>query len=132
MRRWRLYRSAVIAYNRLRLKAGAPESGEWDRRRHANDDFNQAALSGFVRSDRGGIPVVLFFPPNLVGGFDRDEFLKKMGLPFLDIRPEISAGFDPEFNMIHPPRRVYAWYAKRLAEFLRKEKLLPREGARAR
>lgn len=124
MRRWRLYRALVIAYNRLRLPRSQNE-GAWDPVLPENDRYNAEAFAEFLRRLRGRVPVALLLRAGVAAG-ERDERLESAGLPFLDLETMLPAGADPAYREIHPPARVYAWYARALAAFLRRERLVPR------
>jgi hypothetical protein len=116
MRRWRLYRVAVIAYNRWRLR---PDS---DPAITEHDDFNMRAFADFAAASGARLPIVLLGNPG--GGID--PRLQVPGTRTLELSRELPSGWGPEFRETHPPAHVYAWYAARIAAFLRREGLLPR------
>ena len=118
MRRWRLYRCVVIAINRRwpdpRWKTVTPQS----------DAHNALSWRDFQRDYGERVPLVLFDP---VGGQQLPR--SSPGVKVLDLSARRPASAGTEFTRMHPPAHVYAWYAKELAAFLRRERLLEARGA---
>jgi hypothetical protein len=118
MRRWRFYRALAVAANRLAADVWRQPLSP------RNDGHNRRAFLDFAASS-GRPPIALLGYP----GISLPAGLKApLGrpLPALELRTLLPRGADREYLEIHPPARVYAWYARTLAAFLVRERLIPR------
>jgi hypothetical protein len=125
-----LYRAVVIGINRWRQVVDDPYACN-----PYNNTRNDAALQGFIASVKERVAVVLLLHPGndlepldtfmrQAPGSNLDERLK--GPPVIDLKRDLQPDSPPDYSLIHPPARVYAWYGKKIAAHLREKKLLPR------
>jgi hypothetical protein len=118
MSRWRLYRAVVVSVNRL--------LPGWLRLGPQPDALNHAALRQFARADAGRAAVMVLSYP----GYKPDLGLLPPSAPVLDLGSRLPPGASHEYRNIHPPARVYAWYARELASFL-EDRILRRDRSKS-
>ena len=64
---------------------------------------------------------VFLYPGTMKKDFDYGPYYRGSNVPTLTLA---DPGMPPEYYDVHPPAYVMAWYADRLAEFFRQQKLL--------
>jgi hypothetical protein len=117
MRRWRAYRALIVAVNRLPRYAWPA-----DHCADEEDGFNREAFRAFYRRRRGDVPMALLYYP----GFGRGDGFDSLGMKTIVLADALPPGHGAEYELIHPPAPVYAWYARAIEKALDADGLLPR------
>jgi hypothetical protein len=109
---WRTLRFLVIAANRLGIPANNPSFDSWSA--------ETESLVGLLRSSR--VPVLLVLPPPAV----MSDYLTQATAPkTIHLKDLLPKGAGPAYELIHPSKAVYGWYARAIAGELARRGLLP-------
>lgn len=120
LRRWRLLRAVVFYVNRLSVSRDY-NGYEQDRNTVLSAGSVQS-FREFYAENKGKVRMALLTAPE---GDWVDRALAPLDIPAIRLAERLPAGHDPDFDKIHPPARVYAWYAAEMLSALERRGLLP-------
>lgn len=97
----------------------------WVEHHDKHEERNLRSMRRFLKRTKGQAQSVLFYGPYF-GSISRGntllEYGKGLKVPVYVLSAE---GKSEEYRFIHPPDYVMKWYAKKIADWLEKEKLVP-------
>ena len=110
---WRTARFLVIAANRLGMPANNPSFDAWSA--------ETESVVSMLRASR--VPVLLVLPPAAV----MSDYLTKAAAPrTIRLKDLLPKGAGPAYELIHPSKEIYGWYARAIAGELARRGVLPK------
>ncbi|HNW44178.1 MAG TPA: hypothetical protein PKI19_06715 [Elusimicrobiales bacterium] len=128
LRRLRLFRAALYLANLRSARRDYP--GYMDTICRRTRDAHYREFMEFYAGNREKVRFAFLSGPEGAKIDPAFADFSATDIPVLDLQKKLPRGHGPEYLAIHPPARVYRWYAEALFSCLEEAGLLPRAAGR--